>query len=90
MDTAQALALLPAVVRKRIYIGLGCVASLLSAVVAFFLASPLTVPWWIPAGLAGIGSLAGPFGILAGGNVTPDPQRAARDETGQIVFADPE
>ncbi len=89
MDTTQALAMLPAKVRRRVYITLGCVSSALSGLGAFFLASPYPVPFWVGAGLAGIGVLAGPFAILAGGNVTSDqPRRAQTDEQGQLVYAD--
>lgn len=88
MDTTQALALLPAKVRRRVYITLGCVSSLLSALAAFYLASPYSVPFWVGAGLAGVGVAAGPFAILAGNNVTPDARRAARDDEGHPVYSD--
>lgn len=89
MDTTHALALLPAAVRRRVYIALGCVSSLLSGLGAFFLASPFSVPWWVGAGLAGVGVLAGPFAILAGGNVAPDPgRRVLVDDEGRPVYAD--
>lgn len=85
MDTTQAVKLLPAKFRLRAYIALGVAALLLTAASAFFLASPWPVPWVIPAGLAGVGVLAGPFAILAGNNITPDPRRAQVDE---VVLAD--
>lgn len=79
MDTTKALILLPALIRQRVYIGLAVVALLLTAAGAFFLASPWPVPWVIPAGLAGVGVLAGPFAVLASNNVTPDPAGAVVD-----------
>lgn len=78
MDTTKALQLLPARWRLRIYLTLGSVALLLTALGAFFLASPWPVPWWIAAALAGVGVLAGPFAILAGNNVSADQAPATR------------
>ena len=75
MDTTKALQLLPARWRLRIYLALGSAALLLTALGAFFLASPWPVPWWIAAALAGVGVLAGPFAILAGNNVSADGQQ---------------
>lgn len=67
--------MLPPKVRKNIYIGLGVVATILTAAIAGYAVSPYDVPWIISSLLAGVGVLAGVFSAIAANNV-----QVAKDE----------
>lgn len=60
----------PAKVRKAIYLALAVVSLLFTATGAVYALSPWPTPWWIAGGLAGVGVLAAPFGVLALVNVS--------------------
>ena len=78
--TENVLTLLSPKARRVIYIILGSLAALLTAAAAFFAFSPYPIPWWIPAALAGLGSLSTATNAIAASNVKPQqiaaPQRA--------------
>lgn len=90
MDT-KALELIPPKVRQRVYLGLTLVALGFTAAAAVYGVSPYEIPWWIGGGLAGVGVLAAPFGVLAAVNVPPAsgstaPTRTAVPEGEPITY----
>lgn len=60
---------IPANIRRNIYLGLAVVSLLFTSAGAVWALSPYVTPWWIAGGLAGVGILAAPFGVLAAVNV---------------------
>ena len=71
-DTTPAnfLTLLPAKVRRGIYIGYGAVSMVGTGATAYYAALPnLTTPDWVIGGLAVLGALAAPVSVLAASNV---------------------
>ena len=66
------LTLLPAVVRRTIYLAYGLLSLAATALTAYFGAVPgLTVPHWLTGGLAMLGALAAPVSVLAAANIRP-------------------
>lgn len=82
----NALTLIPARVRQIIYVSLSLVYLVITAVAAFFIASPYAAPWYVAAAGAGVVVLTAPFGfLLAATNVTPDTTTQA-----YVVHGDPD
>lgn len=73
------LTLLPARARQAIYITYGVLSLIGVGVTAYYGAVPtLTVPDYVTGGLAVLGALAAPIGVLAATNTTtPDTERGA-------------
>jgi hypothetical protein len=80
MMTENVLTLLSPKARRVVYIILGSATALLTAAGAVFAFSPYPIPWWIPASLAGLGSLSSVTHAIAASNVKPqqiaEPKRA--------------
>jgi TRAP-type C4-dicarboxylate transport system permease small subunit len=78
--TENVLTLLPPKARRVLYIIYGLLSLALTGAAAVFTMSPYPVPWWIPAGLAGLGALIPFFSAIAASNVKPqqiaEPKRA--------------
>lgn len=73
MSTSNPLTLLPAKVRQGIYVGYGILSLTGVGVTAYYGAVPaLTIPDFVTGGLAVLGALAAPIGVLAATNTTPD------------------
>ena len=72
------LTLLPPRARQAIYITYGALSLTGVGVTAYYGAIPaLVVPDWVTGGLAVLGALAAPIGVLAATNTTPDAERGA-------------
>jgi hypothetical protein len=69
--TENVLTLLSPKARRVVYVILGSITALLTAGAGFFAMSPYPIPWWIPAGLAGLGSLSSVSHAIAASNVKP-------------------
>lgn len=69
MNPNEAFNQIPANVRRNIYLALAGISLLFTAAGAVWALSPYATPWWIAGGLAGLGILAAPFGVLAAVNV---------------------
>lgn len=77
MPTNTMLTQLPPRWRRRIYSTYGLLSLVGVGISAFYGAVPsLTVPDWVTGGLAVLGALAAPIGVLAASNISPDPATA--------------
>ena len=72
METKNVLTLLPPRARQAIYVVYGLAGLAGLATVAFYGALPgASVPAWLSAGLAALGALSAPIGVLAASNTAP-------------------
>ena len=69
MNPREVLTLLPPRGRLVLYVIYGCLGLAGVAAVAFYSMSPYEAPWWIGAGLAGLGARSPAFSAIAGSNV---------------------
>lgn len=69
-DLTIAREMIPANVRKWLYVVISLTGVVLTAVMAGFAAAAIAIPVWVTVGLTVLGVLAGPFGFLAANNVT--------------------
>ena len=69
-----ALSLIPPKVRLAAYLVYGVAGLLVSSVAVYFTATSSSVPAWVGGAAAVLGSLAAPFGAMAGSNVNKSPE----------------
>jgi hypothetical protein len=69
-DLSVAQEMIPAKIRRWLYVVISLSGVVLTAILAGFASSTVAVPSWVTISLTVLGVLAGPFGFLAANNVT--------------------